>query len=729
MKIKIFLLIFLSFLAIECNKIEDFVDNGNTETTEEEDDKNKNDKDKIDIATTQLIFNETKSDDVIIFTTTYYWSADLINDRAANWITISPKNGKAGQSKINISVSENSLYDDRSATIQIRCGSVKKDITIVQKQKNALTVTSSKFEVDAEGGFVNVEVKSNIDFNWDISNASRSWIKYFGTKAIESHMLQFSISENTDISNREGEIVLTGLTGNKLSETIKIYQSGVEPSIILTQDKYNVSDVESVIKVEIKSNVDVSVKIPDNVDWITEDKDKSASTNTYYFTVAENNQGVERKTKISFKNEEFSIIKDVEIVQSSMPNIYVETAGNLGRLIRESNYDNCGRLKISGILNIDDFFTIFSMKNLFYLDISDVVIKILPGRDVGGGNESFFERIEQIVLPKTLTKMDVGCFYECSKLQSINVPENVTSISGFENCENLKSVVFSNSSNLLEIGVRCFDNCKSLRSFVVPKNVWKIGENAFAYSSLENIIFEDNSALTQIGSYAFYNTKITSIVIPKNVLTIDAEAFSACKNLNTVIFEKESRLEALYNDNETVSDNASIGGVFSYCTSLKNIELPSYLEHIGTSTFYGCTSLEKIEIPSKVDALRRMVFGECSSLKEVSFAPNSQLSLICDDYRIGFSKKNSAPFAGCKKLEIVNAKNCRLLTRIGKNAFGDSNIITKFILGTIEPPKIEKDTFSNSNIGFTTLLVPTESVEEYKQSTLWSAKFDNIVGF
>lgn len=70
MKIKIFLLTFLSFLAIECNKIEDFVDNGNTETTEEEDDKNKNDKDKIDIATTQLIFNETKSNDVITFTAT-----------------------------------------------------------------------------------------------------------------------------------------------------------------------------------------------------------------------------------------------------------------------------------------------------------------------------------------------------------------------------------------------------------------------------------------------------------------------------------------------------------------------------------------------------------------------------------------------------------------------------------------------------------------------------------
>lgn len=153
MRIKIFLLIFLSFLAIECNKIEDFVDN--TETTEEEDDKN-----KIDIATTQLIFNETKSNDVITFTTTSEWSADLINDRAANWIIISPKSGKAGQSKINVYVSENSLYDDRSATIQIRCGSIKKDITIVQKQKDALTVTSSKFEIDAKGGSVNIEVKS-----------------------------------------------------------------------------------------------------------------------------------------------------------------------------------------------------------------------------------------------------------------------------------------------------------------------------------------------------------------------------------------------------------------------------------------------------------------------------------------------------------------------------------------------------------------------------------------
>ncbi len=356
---------------------------------------------------------------------------------------------------------------------------------------------------------------------------------------------------------------------------------------------------------------------------------------------------------------EYSISQDIFIKQDA-PTLYdiqLEMPGTLSALLDEYGYNNAQKIKISGLMNIDDFSTIFSMKNLFYLDISDVVIKTLPVRDVEWRNKSFFERIEQIVLPKTLTKIDVDCFYECSKLQSINVPENVTSIGGFENCENLKSVVFSNSSNLLEIGVRCFNNCKSLKLFMVPRNVRVIGESAFAYSSLENIIFEDNSALTQIGGNAFGHTKITSIVIPANVQTIDAKAFTECKNLNTVIFEKESKLEALYNDYETVSDNASIGGVFSYCTSLKNIELPSTLEHIGTSTFYGCSMLEKIEIPSKVDALRRLVLGQCSSLKEVSFAPNSQLTLICDDYRIGFSSKEKFLFSFLNRFKFDNIRN------------------------------------------------------------------------
>lgn len=703
MKIKIFLLIFLSFLAIECNKIEDFVDNT----------KNKNDKDKIDIATTQLIFNETKSNDVITFTATSEWSADLINDRAANWITISPKSGKSGQSKINISVSENSLYDDRSATIQIRCGSIKKDITIVQKQKDALTVTSSKFEIDAKGGSVNIEVKSNIDFNWDISNTSRSWIKYFGTKAIESHTLQFSISENTDISNREGEIILTGLTGNKLSETIKIYQFGEQPSIILTQDKYNVSDVESVIKVEIKSNVDVSVKIPDNVDWIKEDKDKSASTNTYYFTVAENNQGVERKTKISFKNEEFSIIKDIEIVQSSMPNIYVETAGNLPKLMREIDYDNVFRLKISGILNENDFDFLLKCSNLVYLDVSEIVNTTLPNGTWNSTNYfGYFNdlrQLEYIILPHNLTEIGIATFKDCGKLKSIEIPKSVTIIKkrAFEGCMRLESVIFDEESELKIIDGEYFNgaftDCNNLKQIKIPKSVTRIGQSAFYSSGLQSITFEEDSQLVEIcggagihngyaGAFgAFRSTDLEAITIPSKVKKIGAGAFEYCKKLKTINFENNSELEII----ESIS--------------YRNGSYESW-----NGAFENCGSLESITIPSSVKTIGRYAFAFCDKLKIVRFENNSALQTI---------ERNA--FMSCT-IELVDAYGCSDLNSIS-GAFSDV-VVPLFLCGAVVPPAAS-GAFYTQTLKPRTLVVPDESVEQYKQSTSWSASFDNIIGF
>ena len=45
---------------------------------------------------------------------------------------------------------------------------------INQKQKDALTLTSNRFEVDKDGGIINLQVKSNIDYNVTVAENSRT---------------------------------------------------------------------------------------------------------------------------------------------------------------------------------------------------------------------------------------------------------------------------------------------------------------------------------------------------------------------------------------------------------------------------------------------------------------------------------------------------------------------------------------------------------------------------
>lgn len=166
----------------------------------------------------------------VSFTTTADWTASLINTRAEGWITVTPNSGTKGKNEITITATTNETYDERNATVVLKCGSASKNIVVTQKQKDALTVTSSKYEVDSKGGNISVEVKANINFEVEIK---ADWIKQQTekTRALTASNLNFTIEPNETGDKREGEIIIKS---GELSETVKVYQ-GFENFITLTQ--------------------------------------------------------------------------------------------------------------------------------------------------------------------------------------------------------------------------------------------------------------------------------------------------------------------------------------------------------------------------------------------------------------------------------------------------------------------------------------------------------------
>ena len=258
------------------------------------------------------VFDAKGSTKTITFTTTADWAASVINTKADGWVTLNPQSGSKGDNKITITADVNNTYDERNATVKLICGAETKNIFVTQKQKDAITVSKSKFEVSSSGEDITIEVKANINYSFQIEDDANSWVTEVGTKAMSSKTLSFRVAENEENEKREGTITFSS---GEIKETIKIYQEGAKPTIVLSQSEYAVAAGGETITVEVKSNVDVSYSIPSGVDWVTEATTKAMSTNTFYFQVAANESYESRTAEIFFKNDTNGLTEKIIISQ------------------------------------------------------------------------------------------------------------------------------------------------------------------------------------------------------------------------------------------------------------------------------------------------------------------------------------------------------------------------------------------------------------------------------
>ena len=253
----------------------------------------------------------------IPFTATGDWTASLMNDRAEGWITIAPSSGKAGDVLLSITAAANDTYDERNATIVLKCGTVTKNIVLTQKQKDAILVSASKYEIPSEGGEINIEVQANVTFEVEVKS---EWIKQIETRALATSSLNFTIEVNETGEPREGEIIIKN---GELSETIQVFQS-FDDFIILTQKDYTLPEEGGSIDVEIRSTVDYGVKVLDNAGWITEMQTRAVSTHTHHYQVAPNDTYDPREAKIVFYSlEDESLADTVTVYQVQLGAIVV----------------------------------------------------------------------------------------------------------------------------------------------------------------------------------------------------------------------------------------------------------------------------------------------------------------------------------------------------------------------------------------------------------------------
>lgn len=259
------------------------------------------------------------------FTATENWNITAATTRnGEKWYQVYPTSGGPGKAEISISVEDNDSYDERSVAITINAGKTKKTLMVAQKQKNALLISSERREVKQEGGTIDVEVEANVEYKAIIADDCQSWIKPAAsttTRGLKASTISFKIEMNGEREKREGEIYITDGT---LTETVKVYQYGGDV-ILLNENEYPVGDRGETIKVELRSNCEYGITMPD-VSWIKEAiMSRGMSSHTIYYTISPNDANESRRAKIIFYNKDNTAIADtLTVIQAQKDAVVID---------------------------------------------------------------------------------------------------------------------------------------------------------------------------------------------------------------------------------------------------------------------------------------------------------------------------------------------------------------------------------------------------------------------
>ena len=168
-----------------------------------------------------FVFSDEGDSRQVAFSATLDWKAAS----SADWLTVEPRSGQAGETAVTLKAGKNADYDTRSATVTLTCGEDSKTVTVTQKQKGALLLTDSVINVGAEGGLVNITAKANSNVTAKVDAGAAAWITDVTTKALVDYKFDFDVKSNPDETPRSGSIVFSNEAG---SETVTITQAGID---------------------------------------------------------------------------------------------------------------------------------------------------------------------------------------------------------------------------------------------------------------------------------------------------------------------------------------------------------------------------------------------------------------------------------------------------------------------------------------------------------------------
>ena len=316
----------------------------------------------------------------------------------------------------------------------------------------------------------------------------------------------------------------------------------------------------------------------------------------------------------------------------------------------------------------------------------------------------------------TVKEIKTSAFNGLDNLEAITVPNTVEKlgVNALAGNANLKSITFEDGSQLKTIENGALSDNGKLEAITIPASVKNINDYILGWNySLATVEFEEGTTLDNIGKGMFFRDEaLASITLPSTVTVINDEAFYNCKALIEIDLGNIDEIGAY---------------AFYNCASLKEAILSNDVTELNDAAFYGCSSLEKVKLSEKLTKLGDLisedaeedvkgVFSGCTSLKEIVIPK-------------GVNNIGKNTFNGCENLRRVIIETSSL-KKVGANAFNDVSPEAVFV---VKNNAAKDELISGGNISKDKIIVTDalESIlkkaENAKKSNYTTDKYETLV--
>lgn len=240
-------------------------------------------------------------------------------------------------------------------------------------------------------------------------------------------------------------------------------------------------------------------------------------------------------------------------------------------------------------------------------------------------NSTTFTSINGVLFSKDKKTL---IYYPNGKTETeYTIPPNVNIIgnSAFKNNNYLKKITFN--SFVTEIEDYAFYGTKKLEEIKNITNVKKVGNYAFANSSIKNIIF--SNTIQSLGTNIFENSKIENFSFPSSITSVPKYTFNNCKNLKNVNLNNNIKSidEYAFSNSSITSITSFLGltnikeGAF-YNSDLKEINNALNIKSIEKDAFKN-TQLNKIYISGTTEIIGENAFENIKTLEIIQVEENN----------------------------------------------------------------------------------------------------------
>ena len=184
--------------------------------------------DSLQLSTATISAGSLAEQQTISFTTNTAWQMSS----SAEWVTVTPDSGNAGNATVTVSIAENTTFDSRSAKLTLTAGSKTSTWTVNQSYLKVFEATS-EMNIGSEAQTLSLLINTNATFT---AESDAEWLTVVATKAAPAEKtVTVSVAANPSIEARTAHLVVNSEAG---SSTYAITQAPSDNAMVLDEVRY-----------------------------------------------------------------------------------------------------------------------------------------------------------------------------------------------------------------------------------------------------------------------------------------------------------------------------------------------------------------------------------------------------------------------------------------------------------------------------------------------------------